>query len=79
MITINTDEMQRDLPTYLKRVSAGETLLIMQDNKPFAELKPIFQPEPNLCPFGLCAAEFTVPPDFDAPLAEDVLINVLLQ
>lgn len=24
-------------------------------------------------PFGLCAGEFTVPDDFDAPLPEDLL------
>ncbi|ACB52463.1 hypothetical protein cce_3115 [Crocosphaera subtropica ATCC 51142] len=27
----------------------------------------------QLRPFGLCAGEFTVPEDFDAPLPEDIL------
>ena len=73
MITVNIDEMQRDLPGYLQRVSAGETLIIMQGDKPIAELKPVAQVEPNMRPFGLCAGEFTVPPDFDAPLPNAVL------
>jgi len=29
--------------------------------------------EKKLRPFGLCAGEFTVPDDFDDPLAEDIL------
>lgn len=73
MITVNIDEMQRDLPGYLQRVSAGETLIIMQGDKPIAELKPVAHVEPNMRPFGLCAGEFTVPPDFDAPLPNAVL------
>lgn len=28
--------------------------------------------EKQLRPFGLCAGEFTVPDDFDAPLPEDI-------
>ena len=35
---------------------------------PLAELKP-----PSLRPYGLCAGEFTVPDDFDAPLPDEVL------
>ena len=30
----------------------------------------------SLRPYGLCAGEFTVPPDFDAPLPEDVITHV---
>ena len=73
MITINIDEMQRDLPGYLQRVRAGETLLILQGDKPIAELKPVAPVSEQLRPFGLCAGEFTVPVDFDAPLPDEVL------
>ena len=72
-MTITIDEMQRDLPGYLKRVSAGETLLILQGDKPVAELKPVIPALQQLRPFGLCAGEFTISPDFDAPLPEEVL------
>ncbi len=73
MITINVEEIQRDLPGYLRRVSAGETLLITQDDKPIAELKPITPVESNLRPFGLCRGAFVVPHDFDTPLPDSVL------
>ena len=73
MTTITLDDMQRDLPGYLQRVRAGETLLIVQADQPIAELKPVTPPAQTLRPFGLCAGEFTVPADFDAPLPQEVL------
>ncbi len=38
----------------------------------YAELRPISSSK-QLRPFGLCAGEFTVPDDFDAPLPEEIL------
>lgn len=38
-----------------------------------AELKPLGPVESNMRPFGLCAGEFTVPLDFDAPLPDTIL------
>ena len=73
MITITVDEIQRDLLGYLKRVNAGETVLIMQADRPMAELKPVASPARQQRPFGLCTGEFTIPDDFDAPLPEHVL------
>jgi antitoxin (DNA-binding transcriptional repressor) of toxin-antitoxin stability system len=57
---------------YLRQVEAGETLVIVRSDKAIAELRPIAQSK-QLRPFGLCAGEFTVPDDFDAPLLEDLL------
>lgn len=70
MTTISIDDMQRDLVGYLHRVQAGETLLVLEANQPLAEIKPfrdfaVGVGEPRL--FGLCAGEFVVPDDFDAP------------
>ena len=73
MITISVDEIQRDLLGYLNRVNAGETVLIMQADRPMAELKPVASPAQQQRPFGLCAGEFTIPDDFDAPLPKHVL------
>jgi antitoxin (DNA-binding transcriptional repressor) of toxin-antitoxin stability system len=75
MITISLDEIQRDLLGYLHRVEAGETLLIMHADKPLAELKQASRDAAaqQLRPIGLCAGEFIVPDDFDAPLPDDVL------
>jgi antitoxin (DNA-binding transcriptional repressor) of toxin-antitoxin stability system len=73
MAWVSVEDIQRDLSTYLQRVEAGETLVIVQAGRPVAEMRPIVLGAKALLPFGLCAGEFTVPDDFDAPLPEDIL------
>ena len=73
MAKVSIEEMQRDLPACLRRVEAGETLTIIRAGKPVAEVKPFPTRAETRRPFGLCAGEFTVPDDFDAPLPEDLL------
>ena len=73
MTHVSIEEMQRDLSACLKRVEAGETLLIVRAGKPVAEVKPVGASVENLRPFGLCKGEFTVPDNFDAPLPEDIV------
>ena len=75
MITVSIEEIQRDPAGYLQRVSAGETMLVMQGDKAIAELKPVASVERNLRPFGLRAGEFTVPADSDAPLPDALLTS----
>jgi antitoxin (DNA-binding transcriptional repressor) of toxin-antitoxin stability system len=74
MLNVTIDEIQRDPLKYLRQVEAGITFIITQADQPIAELRPI-TPLSNkkLRPFGLCAGEFTVPDDFDAPLSEEIL------
>jgi antitoxin (DNA-binding transcriptional repressor) of toxin-antitoxin stability system len=45
----------------------------MQAGQPIAEIKPVSPTSQKIRPYGLCAGEFTVPDDFDAPLPEDIL------
>lgn len=75
MVTISVDEIQRDPVGYLRRVEAGETLLVVRSNRPVAEIKPVQRDsaERTLRPAGLCAGDFTIPEDFDEPLPEEVL------
>jgi len=73
IVQVSVDEIKRDLLGYLRRVEAGEALVIVKAGKPVAELKPIASDSTTLRPFGLCAGEFTVPDDFDAPLPVDVI------
>ncbi|MBI2299148.1 MAG: type II toxin-antitoxin system Phd/YefM family antitoxin [Armatimonadetes bacterium] len=73
MVTIDIQEIQRDLPGWLRRVEAGETLLIVRDEQPVAEIKPVPAGSLPPRPYGLCAGQFTVPDDFDEPLPEDIL------
>jgi antitoxin (DNA-binding transcriptional repressor) of toxin-antitoxin stability system len=72
MISVSIEEIQRDLHTYLQRVEAGETFVIIREGKPVAEVKPLAESMRSR-PFGLCAGEFSVPDDFDAPLPDDIL------
>jgi antitoxin (DNA-binding transcriptional repressor) of toxin-antitoxin stability system len=72
MLSVTVDERQRAPAKYICQVEAGETIEIVRAGKAIAELKPIAN-DKQLRPFGLCAGEFTVPDDFDAPLSEDLL------
>ena len=78
MVTVDISDIQQDLSGYLHRVQAGETLLVLEADKPLAEIKPVDDfgvkiKKPR--PFGLCAGDFVVPDDFDAPLPEDILLD----
>lgn len=73
MLRVTIDEIQRDPSRYLRQVAAGETFIILQADKAIAELRPILSNSKQLRPFGLCAGQFTVPDDFDAPLPEEIL------
>ncbi len=73
MIQVSVEDIQRDLTIYLQRVEAGETLVIVRAGQPVVEMKPVKTGAETLRPFGLCAGEFTVPEDFDAPLPDDIL------
>ncbi|MGH3089320.1 MAG: type II toxin-antitoxin system Phd/YefM family antitoxin [Rubrobacteraceae bacterium] len=76
MITVSIDEIRRDPLGYLRRVEAGETLLVARADRLVAEIKPVNNQgtrKEKTRPAGLCAGEFTVPDDFDEPLPEEVL------
>lgn len=72
MVSVTIDEIQHDALKYLKQVEAGETLVIFRANIAIAEIKPVAGRKLQR-PFGLCAGEFTVLDDFDAPLPEEIL------
>ncbi len=73
MQTISILEIQRDPLTFLHRVEAGETLVVLRDSRPVAEIKPVSTLPAEPRPFGLCVGEFSVPDDFDEPLPERFL------
>lgn len=74
MVSVSIHEIQRDPLGYLRRVEEGETLVVLRDERPVAELKPWSMPTLQLRPFGLCVGQFRVPDDFDRPLP-DVIIK----
>jgi prevent-host-death family protein len=73
MVQVSVEEIQQNLFAYLQRVEAGETVMIVRAGQPVAEVRPVIPRATTLRPFGLCAGEFTVPEDFDAPLPDDIL------
>lgn len=79
MQTATIQEIQANLPALLSQVGNGETIVILDEGKPVAELRPAHQ-APAVSsprPFGLCAGRFTVPDDFDSPLPGDIFGKVL--
>jgi antitoxin (DNA-binding transcriptional repressor) of toxin-antitoxin stability system len=73
MSTISVQEIQRDPLAFLNRLEAGESFLVVRDDRPVAEVKPVPGPAGQRRPFGLAAGEFTVPDDLDSPLPEEIL------
>lgn len=72
MVRVNIEEIEQALATYLQKVEAGETVIILRDGHAVAEVKSVAH-SGVLRPYGLCAGAFTTPDDFDAPLPETVL------
>lgn len=70
---VNLKEIERDFPKYLRRVLDGQTLVIVENGKPMAEMKPSLHVAETPRPYGLCAGEFSVPDDFDSALPDDLL------
>ena len=73
MSTISVQDIQRDFLDFLRRVEAGESFLVVRGEHPLAEVRPVPAPTTQPRPFGLCAGRFTVPPDFDRPLPDEIL------
>lgn len=73
MTTVNVHEAKTHLSRLLRRVAAGEEILIAKGGRPIARLVPIS--EPRARELGSDRGLFRVPPDFDAPLPNDVLAD----
>lgn len=70
MLTVQ--DIVRDPVGFLRRVEAGESLIVTRSDSPVAEVKPLTRPK-RPRPVGLADGEFVVPDDFDSPLPETVL------
>ena len=64
-------EIQRDPLAFLRRVEAGEALLVFQGNRALAEVRPFPITAGGPRPYALAAGQFAVPDDFDSPLPEE--------
>ena len=75
MSTVSLQDIQRDPLAFLQRIQAGEAFLVVSGEHSLAEVRPVAPPASQARPFGLCAGQFTVPPDFDQPLPEKILTS----
>lgn len=66
-------EIERDPTGFLRRVEAGEELLVVRGERALAEVRPVPGPTREPRPYGLSKGQFVVPADFDDPLPEDVV------
>jgi antitoxin (DNA-binding transcriptional repressor) of toxin-antitoxin stability system len=73
MSTISVQDIRRDPLGFLHRIEAGETLLVVKDEHPIAEVRPVPPPSDQPRPYGLCAGSISLPKDFNDPLPEEIL------
>ena len=73
MTSISFHEIQADPDAFLRRIEAGESLVVVCGQQAVAEVKPVSAGPNGQRSFGLCEGKFTVPTDFNDPLPADVL------
>lgn len=71
-ISIELDEIKRNLSVFFEKLERGDSIVITKDGSPMAKIEPVAT-SGGQRPFGLCHGDFTVPADFDDPLPEDVI------
>ena len=71
MTEVNIHEAKTQLSKLLRRVAAGEEIVIARAGRPVAKLVPVSAAPKRL--FGLDRGVYEVPDDFDAPLPDGVL------
>jgi prevent-host-death family protein len=71
MTTVSIQEAKTHLSRLLRRVAAGEEVVIAKSGTPVAKLVPMTDKPPRI--FGTDRGAFVVAPDFDAPLPDDLL------
>ena len=71
MHEVSVHSAKTHLSRLLRRVAAGEEIVIARSGKPIAKLVPLDQPAERQ--FGLDEGVFDVPDDFNAPLPPELL------
>jgi prevent-host-death family protein len=71
--TVNVHEAKTQFSRLLKRVAAGQEIIIAKAGHPVARLIPFRQP--GLRELGMDAGRVVIAADFDAPLPEALLAD----
>ena len=69
MLKVNIHQAKTHLSRYAKRVKAGETVLLCDRNKPFAEIRPYGKTTAKAAKrrMGMDERKFTLPANWDSP------------
>jgi prevent-host-death family protein len=70
---VNIHEAKTHLSKLLRRVAAGEEIVISKAGRPLAKIVPFTVPERRR--FGIDRGLFEVPEDFDSPLPAEVVAS----
>lgn len=73
MIQLDVQKAQAELPRLIEQLAHGETVVIVKDDSPVAELRPITQPRPARRPLGLGQGQGAILPGFFESLPADDL------
>lgn len=71
MVTFNVHDAKTHLSRLLRRVEAGEEIVIARGGQPVARLVAVEETRPRV--LGRDRGTFVVPEDFDAPLPDELL------
>lgn len=71
MTSVGVHEAKTNLSRLLRRVAAGEEIVIERAGKPIAKLVPVEQRVPR--ELGMDEGVYEVPDDFDEPLPDEIL------
>ena len=72
MIRLNIHEAKTHLSRYLAGLKEGEVIILCRRNVPIAEIRPISR-TPAERRIGLAKGEFEIPPEFFAPLPDEII------
>lgn len=70
---VNFDDLKKDFNKYFISIEQGKPLTIIKEGKPVAEILPLTSQINKKRPYGLCAGDFKLPDDFNAPLPNDII------
>lgn len=76
MTVVSTNEAKDQLAELLRRVEAGEDIVIARDGKPVARLVPLPDAPASRAPkFGTLRGHITLLPGWDDPMTEEELAD----
>lgn len=73
MIKVAIEDLEKNIPSILQHIEAGDSFIILKGQKPLGEFRPLGSQSLPLRPYGLCSGDFIVPEDFNQSLPEDII------